>query len=104
MVSVLIWAHVQHARTSLRDPIAQSACRFILVPPEATRPLPAFPSRVRCICGAFYMRLATCAVILLVAASLLPTLLVDIPAMADYLNHLARMYVLTDAGTPNENP
>ena len=50
------------------------------------------------------MRLATCAVILLVAASLLPTLLVDIPAMADYLNHLARMYVLTDAGTPNENP
>jgi len=52
----------------------------------------------------FHMRLATCAVILLVAASLLPTLLVDIPAMADYLNHLARMYVLTDAGTPNENP
>src|SRR6266436_7515898 len=104
MVSVVIWEHVQHARTSLRDPIAQSVCRFILVPPEATRPSPAFPSRVRCICRAFYMRLATCAVILLVAASLLPTLLVDIPAMADYLNHLARMYVLTDAGTPNENP
>ncbi len=50
------------------------------------------------------MRVATCAVILLGAASLLPTLLVDIPAMADYLDHLARMYVLTDAGTPNENP
>jgi hypothetical protein len=50
------------------------------------------------------MKLATCAVILLGAASLLPTLLVDIPAMADYLNHLARMYVLTDVGTPNENP
>src|SRR5207237_6660034 len=54
-------------------------------------------------CG-LNITLATCAVILLVAASLLPTLLVDIPAMADYLNHLARMYVLTDAGTPNENP
>jgi hypothetical protein len=51
-----------------------------------------------------YMRVATCAVILLGAASLLPTLLVDIPAMADYPNHLARMYVLTDVGTPNENP
>jgi len=51
-----------------------------------------------------HMKVATCAIILLAAASLLPTLLVDIPAMADYLNHLARMYVLTDAGTPNENP
>jgi hypothetical protein len=50
------------------------------------------------------MRVATGAVILLGAVSLLPTLLVDIPAMADYLEHLARMYVLTDAGTANENP
>ena len=40
----------------------------------------------------------------LAAISLAPTLLVDIPAMADYLNHLARMYVLTDVGTSNDNP
>jgi hypothetical protein len=44
------------------------------------------------------------ATIPLVVVSLLPTLLVDIPAMLDYLDHLARMYVLTDAGTSNENP
>jgi hypothetical protein len=50
------------------------------------------------------MTLKTCAIGLLLAISLLPTLLVDIPAMADYLNHLARMYVLTDARTPNQNP
>src|SRR5262245_50557473 len=50
------------------------------------------------------MRVATCAVILLCVGSLLPTLLVDIPAMSDYLNHLARMYVLADAGTANQNP
>src|SRR5262245_64769061 len=51
-----------------------------------------------------YMKPAGCAFFLLAALSLLPTLLVDIPAMADYLDHLARMYVLTDAGTPNANP
>src|SRR5947208_16015606 len=50
------------------------------------------------------MRVATCTVILLAVGSLLPTLLVDIPAMSDYVNHLARMYILTDAGTTNENP
>ena len=50
------------------------------------------------------MKPAWCAVILLAALSLLPTLLVDIPAMADYLNHLARMHLLADAGTANENP
>jgi hypothetical protein len=50
------------------------------------------------------MKPASCAVILLAALSLLPTLLVDIPAMADYLNHLARMHLLVDAGTANENP
>src|SRR5262245_36294798 len=41
---------------------------------------------------------------LLAAGSLLPTLLVDIPALRDYPNHLARMHLLTDLGTPNENP
>ena len=41
---------------------------------------------------------------MLATLSLLPTLLVDIPAMADYPNHLARMHLLTSAGTPDENP
>src|SRR5947207_10392101 len=50
------------------------------------------------------MKLVWCSIIPLAAISLVPTLLVDIPAMSDYLNHLARMYVLTDAGTVNENP
>src|SRR5258708_35451451 len=54
--------------------------------------------------AANYMKPAWCAVIVLTALSLLPTLLVDIPAMADYLNHLARMHLLVDAGTANENP
>jgi hypothetical protein len=54
--------------------------------------------------AANYMKPAWCAVIVLTALSLLPTLLVDIPAMADYLNHLARMHVLADAGTANANP
>src|SRR5947209_2196777 len=49
------------------------------------------------------MKLVWCSIIPLAAISLVPTLLVDIPAMSDYLDHLARMYVLTDAGTPNEN-
>jgi hypothetical protein len=50
------------------------------------------------------LKLAWCAVVLLAGFSLLPTLLVDIPAMADYLNHLARMHLLVDAGTGNANP
>src|SRR5262245_33045561 len=50
------------------------------------------------------MKPALWTLIVLTALSLLPTLLVDIPAMADYLNHLARMHLLADAGTPNANP
>jgi hypothetical protein len=41
---------------------------------------------------------------LLAAASLLPVLLTPIPAMVDYLNHLARMYILSQNGTPDANP
>jgi hypothetical protein len=41
---------------------------------------------------------------LLTAASLLPVLLTPIPAMVDYLNHLARMYILSQNGTPDANP
>lgn len=43
------------------------------------------------------------ALALLVAAALAPTLMVDIPAMADYPNHLARMYILAAAGTPDQS-
>src|ERR1700722_15458298 len=41
---------------------------------------------------------------LLAAASLLPVLLTPIPAMVDYPNHLARMYILIQNGTPHANP
>jgi hypothetical protein len=41
---------------------------------------------------------------LLAAASLLPTLLTPIPAMVDYPNHLARMYLLAQNGDPGANP
>jgi hypothetical protein len=41
---------------------------------------------------------------LLAAASLLPVLLTPIPAMVDYPNHLARMYILSGSGTPEANP
>jgi hypothetical protein len=41
---------------------------------------------------------------LLTAASLLPVLVAPIPAMVDYLNHLARMYILSQSGTPEANP
>ena len=40
----------------------------------------------------------------LAAASLLPVLLTPIPAMVDYPNHLARMYILSQSGTPDANP
>src|SRR3974377_264366 len=41
---------------------------------------------------------------LITALAVLPTLLVDLPAMNDYPGHLARMYVLTSIGTPDQNP
>ena len=41
---------------------------------------------------------------LLTALAILPVFLVEIPAMLDYPNHLARMYLLAASGTPNENP
>ena len=40
----------------------------------------------------------------LAAASLLPVLLTPIPAMVDYVNHLARMYILSQNGMPDANP
>ena len=45
-----------------------------------------------------------CFVALLTALVILPVFLVDIPAMTDYPNHLARMYLLATIGTPDENP
>src|ERR1700745_421101 len=41
---------------------------------------------------------------LLFVAAITPTLLVPIPAMEDYLDHLGRMYVLAAASTTNANP
>lgn len=40
----------------------------------------------------------------LFAVALLPVLLTPIPAMVDYVNHLARMYVLAADGTPAASP
>jgi hypothetical protein len=45
-----------------------------------------------------------CIFALLVVASLCPALLVPIPAMVDYPNHLARMFILSRAGTADANP
>src|SRR5262245_52926148 len=43
-------------------------------------------------------------VALLTACVILPVFLVEIPAMSDYPNHLARMYLLSTIGTAEENP
>jgi hypothetical protein len=48
--------------------------------------------------------LATIIFVLLAIVSLLPVLLTPIPAMVDYPNHLARMYVLSRNGTADANP
>ena len=50
------------------------------------------------------MSRSTILVVILLVGSLMPTLVVSIPAMADYPNHLARMHILAAAGTPGENP
>jgi len=41
---------------------------------------------------------------LLIAISIIPTLVVSIPAMEDYLNHLSRIYILVTSGTSEANP
>src|SRR5258708_40310257 len=41
---------------------------------------------------------------LLFVAPILPTLLVKLPAMEDYLDHLGRLHILTTAGTHEANP
>ncbi|MBH5401889.1 hypothetical protein HZZ13_29470 [Bradyrhizobium sp. CNPSo 4010] len=47
---------------------------------------------------------ATIVLALLAAVSFVPVLLTPIPAMVDYPNHLARMYILSQNGTPGANP
>ena len=47
---------------------------------------------------------AIAAFAVLAAVSFLPVLLTPIPAMVDYPNHLARMYILSQSGTPDANP
>ena len=44
------------------------------------------------------------AVAILFAVAVSPAFLVDIPAMGDYSNHLARMHILAAAGTSEANP
>ena len=48
--------------------------------------------------------LAIIVFVLLTAASLLPVVLTPIPAMVDYPNHLARMYILSRNSTADANP
>ncbi|MBR0964942.1 hypothetical protein JQ554_14525 [Bradyrhizobium diazoefficiens] len=48
--------------------------------------------------------LAIAVLAILAAVSVLPVLLTPIPAMVDYPNHLARMYILSQNGTPDANP
>ncbi|WP_035969419.1 hypothetical protein [Bradyrhizobium sp. WSM1417] len=48
--------------------------------------------------------LAITVLAVLATVSFLPVLLTPIPAMVDYPNHLARMYILSQNGTPNANP
>jgi hypothetical protein len=48
--------------------------------------------------------IAMVAFALLTAASILPVLVTPIPAMVDYVNHLARMYILSQNGAPDANP
>jgi len=45
-------------------------------------------------------RLGSLVLALLIAAALAPVLLVRIPAMVDYPNHLARMYLISAGGSP----
>jgi hypothetical protein len=49
-------------------------------------------------------RLGSLVLALLIGAALAPVLLVRIPAMVDYPNRLARMYLLSAAGSPAANP
>lgn len=44
------------------------------------------------------------AIVVLTAFVVAPALLVDVPAIADYPNHLARMHLISLAGTSHENP
>ena len=49
-------------------------------------------------------RLAVVGIWILIVTAIAPTLIVKIPAMEDYLDHLSRMYILTTTGTHNANP
>ncbi|MGY8684326.1 hypothetical protein Q2941_42220 [Bradyrhizobium sp. UFLA05-153] len=51
-----------------------------------------------------YSLLINFSVAAIVVVAICPVLLVALPAMVDYPFHLARMYVLTAAGTPGANP
>ena len=48
--------------------------------------------------------ISVCVLALLIIAALAPVLLVPIPAMVDYPNHLARMYIIAADGTADASP
>src|SRR3954453_11392893 len=54
--------------------------------------------------GALSQRRSLILVGLLFVASIVPVLAVEIPAMIDYVNHLARMHLLVDAAAGRPNP
>src|SRR6266436_4252189 len=54
--------------------------------------------------GAFSDRKSLILVGLLFAASVAPVFSVEIPAMIDYVNHLARMHLIVDAAAGRPNP
>jgi hypothetical protein len=72
-------------RIAIKSPIVVSAAG-IPVPDSAIQPNGA--------------RLGSLVLALLIAAALALVLLVRIPAMVDYLNHLARMYLISAGGSP----
>ncbi|WP_128927837.1 hypothetical protein [Bradyrhizobium guangxiense] len=63
------------------------------------RPTSTIPTRLG---SERFVAIAVLAV--LAAVSFLPVLLTPVPAMVDYPNHLARMYILSQSGTPDANP
>src|SRR5262249_28768124 len=80
-----------------RPPVITGAggpARFAIFPPMAAFPRMNFSGAT----GAWL------AFALLFALALAPTVMVDIPVMVDYPNHLARMHILATAGTPDQSP
>jgi hypothetical protein len=87
----------------LRSDVTQSACarRFSAL---LTSPRKAIVAMVKEGRSGSDRSIAIFVFALLTAASLLPVFVTPIPAMVDYLNHLARMYILSQNGVADANP